>query len=613
MQIGISLALGNAAADPLALAVRSAFEFGTGSAVDNRNGTAPSFTRATAASVPGFEKLDYAISGEARIGGMRRARNLFATTSEDLSNAAWTKSNVSATYVAGDAPAGCAGYTSLVTSGAGWYCEQIVTMDSTKSFRVSGWIRLPTGTASTGVMFSGLANTGWSTLTGAFKASPPSNAWVRFSGLLTISAGASFYFRLGSYQATSGIDSTTQGTVHVAGLMMEDVTGQSNQNPSEYVSVGALSSPYHGCYVDGVKYFSTENGNTVASNVVTEATGAMISSSTRKGLLVEGARTNNVLYSSGGTTSWTSSATLTPNYTSAAGLSFVRFVQGAPNDYAIPALSGHTDGAVTISAYFKQDGSIAGTFNFVLWDSLHGSAFSAAITVAANGVISAVQTAGTLLECVHVGDGVYRVSGTGTDNFATDGATFYVVVNSAIASVLFGGEQWEAASIPSTYIPTTSAAVTRNKSDMSNATGAWFSATAGAVAIEATTPLSSGTPVLWSVDDGTANERIYIHRNASNEIHCLVVDGGVTQADLNLGVVADSTAFKLALAWSANDIAASLNGGAVVTDATATLPTVTTIHHGEDAAAANQWGGYIKRERYWATRLLNAQLVGLAA
>ena len=48
-------------------------------------------------------------------------------------------------------------------------------------------------------------------------------------------------------------------------VQLEDVTGQSNQNPSEYVPTGATSV---------VQYFATTNGNTVdANNIVTEAQG----------------------------------------------------------------------------------------------------------------------------------------------------------------------------------------------------------------------------------------------------------------------------------------------------------------------------------------------------
>lgn len=83
----------------------------------------------------------------------------------------------------------------------------------------------------------------------------------------------------------NGVPKTSGGTsltVTVAGtlteLTVEDVSGQSNPNPSEYVSNGAGED--HGCgkNVDGVKYFPYENGNTVDANgVVTEAQGAAIS------------------------------------------------------------------------------------------------------------------------------------------------------------------------------------------------------------------------------------------------------------------------------------------------------------------------------------------------
>ena len=59
-------------------------------------------------------------------------------------------------------------------------------------------------------------------------------------------------------------------------MQLEDVTGQSIQTPSEYVSTNVLTSaPYHGAMVDGVKYFDTT------------LTGAKIPESTLKGFLCE--------------------------------------------------------------------------------------------------------------------------------------------------------------------------------------------------------------------------------------------------------------------------------------------------------------------------------------
>jgi len=82
--------------------------------------------------------------------------------------------------------------------------------------------------------------------------------------------GPSFYIeRLLAHTAT---------VVYASEVLLEDVTGQSNQNPGEYVSVGVESAPYHGLGADGIKAFDYANGNTVdGSGVVTEAAGAVIS------------------------------------------------------------------------------------------------------------------------------------------------------------------------------------------------------------------------------------------------------------------------------------------------------------------------------------------------
>ena len=69
---------------------------------------------------------------------------------------------------------------------------------------------------------------------------------------------------------------------------IENVGGQTNKNPSEYVSNGNGSST-HGSNVDGVKYFNSTNGNTVISGVVTDGGGTTF---TDAGLLLEKTMTN---------------------------------------------------------------------------------------------------------------------------------------------------------------------------------------------------------------------------------------------------------------------------------------------------------------------------------
>jgi hypothetical protein len=82
--------------------------------------------------------------------------------------------------------------------------------------------------------------------------------------------------------------SFTNMTMTVTGsclnVLVEDVTGQANQNPSRYVSRGVDAYPWHGLGADGVKSYAVENGNTVVGDVVTEADGEPIAPS-----IIEGA------------------------------------------------------------------------------------------------------------------------------------------------------------------------------------------------------------------------------------------------------------------------------------------------------------------------------------
>jgi uncharacterized protein (TIGR02145 family) len=164
----------------------------------------PTFTRATTATVTDFEGLIKNVkSGEARFEGARRVENLIPTPSNSLTSG----NNKTITVTAG---------TYVFSMGAG---------------------------ASSGVAtFSGTSGANGKLVQHATK---------RIS--------APLYVEAGTIIITASVATLTD-------LQLEQVTGQSNQNPSEYVSVGVLTSaPYHGANVDGVKYFTTYNGNTTTT------------------------------------------------------------------------------------------------------------------------------------------------------------------------------------------------------------------------------------------------------------------------------------------------------------------------------------------------------------
>ena len=114
----------------------------------------------------------------------------------------------------------------------------------------------------------------------------PTSEWQRFSCASSAYQNGHFYGQIIVQNGSS---------IAVACYQIENATGRADTTtPSEYVSVGVLPAPYHGANVDGIKYFATENGNTVSSNVVTEGTGAAI---TGGALLREPAATNQLLNS----------------------------------------------------------------------------------------------------------------------------------------------------------------------------------------------------------------------------------------------------------------------------------------------------------------------------
>lgn len=104
------------------------------------------------------------------------------------------------------------------------------------------------------------------------------------------------------------------------------------------------------------------------------------------------------------------------------------------------------------------------------------------------------------------------------------------------------------------------------------------------------------------------NNRIYAHRNSSNEIHLVIVDGATTQADLNLGTIADNTDGKIAVGWKEDDIAGCLDGGTVQMDSSATIPTVDTLHIGRDYNDTNYWDAFIGGKLNYPRKLENSDI-----
>ena len=146
---------------------------------------------------------------------------------------------------------------------------------------------------------------------------------------------------------------------------------------------------------------------------------------------------------------------------------------------------------------------------------------------------------------------------------------------------------------------TTSAALTRN-ADVATITGTNFSdfwqAGRGGVLVQARPGTVSGVRPWVRFDDGTANNIIALRGNTTNP-ELYIVDGGTPQAQIDAGTIAANTNYSLTGWWQTNDCKARLDNGAVVTDTTATIPTVTQVRLGSDGT--NYLNGHLASISYY--------------
>jgi hypothetical protein len=174
-------------------------------------------------------------------------------------------------------------------------------------------------------------------------------------------------------------------------------------------------------------------------------------------------------------------------------------------------------------------------------------------------------------------------------------------VGDGVSGAYVWGAQLESGASVTSYIPTSTLAITRN-ADVATITGTNFSdfwqAVKGGASVQVTPSTVSGIRPLIQFDDNTANEIIALRGNTTNP-ELYIVDGGTPQAQIDAGTIAANTAYSLTGWWDTNDCKARKDTNATVTDDTATIPTVTQMRIGSDGT--NYLNGTLATIDYYNT------------
>jgi hypothetical protein len=362
------------------------------------------------------------------------------------------------------------------------------------------------------------------------------------------------------------------GNFYLALPQNENVSGQADQTASEYVSVGVLSSPYHGAGTvsgaDGCKWFPTNKD------------GSAISSSTSEGYFAEPSRTNNCLWNRDLTkVAWTNT-----NITAAKTATGIDNVSNsatrltaAATDATITQLLTAATGTRTLSAYIKRisgSGTISLTRNGgTNWTDITSSLVTGSwVLVQMTSDVGANPTVGIKM-------------GTSGDVIDVD---------------CMQDENGAWATSP---ILTTTAAVTRNGDVLSYASA--FDVTQGTAlcSLKSNVPVSTSNAVALA---GDANARLMYFTSATARNSGAAWDATNTATATGLDVTTGVR--KRASRWGTDLMFCSDGVLGTATAFDGSMGASTTLYVGCNQGGTEQLSGTIREVHIWPTPLTDTQL-----
>jgi len=237
-----------------------------------------------------------------------------------------------------------------------------------------------------------------------------------------------------------------------------------------------------------------------------------------------------------------------------------------------------------------------------------------AVTGTVNGGTASMQNYGNgWYRCIYSSSGV--VSGTPTVLFAPSNAPNDTNAVSG-STIYFWGAQLETGSVATSYIPTTTAAVTRNADviSVSGAVSGSIGQASGTIYAEVDVTNITAAKNIMQVDDGTENNRIAFFINQSpNRFNFFVVSGGTSTSisgSITTGI------HKIAASYSSGDVQVFMDGAFLASGVPTVFPTVTRNNLSIGSRIVSgvyglHFNDRIRAAALYTTRLTNEQLQAL--
>jgi hypothetical protein len=173
-------------------------------------------------------------------------------------------------------------------------------------------------------------------------------------------------------------------------------------------------------------------------------------------------------------------------------------------------------------------------------------------------------------------------------------------------TIRIAAPQMELGAYATTFIPTTTAAVTR-LADAASKTGvsSLIGQTEGTVFVDAYFSVTAAGR-FFAISDGTIENRILFLRNANNSVTLLVTTSTVVEASITTGILSNGS-HRFGVSYANNAFSLYVDGTLIGTDTSGTVPACSVIYVGNEING-NFFGDSIAQAALFTRRLTNAEL-----